>query len=467
MRCAEALRNKRSKQVTFKTKLLLITILPLIAVSLLIGGATYYQSRELINDQTEAVAQRILSAKRQEIRNYVSLALTSIEQLYKNEPNGRKAAQEEVREILQNLTFDHDGYFFVYTLDGTNVVHPKLPHLVGGNWWDLQDDNGDYVIRNLIRQAKAGGGFHQYVWHKPSTGTVEEKLGYAILLDKWGWMLGTGLYTDDIAQQVVAIRADFARSIRQTLFVIFTITLVAIVVAGTLIAGVRFSEQRFADSRLKELTNRIFQVQEQERKRVSTELHDSISQLLVSVRYGVELIHSEANRDPDLQAHAAKCLKTLDGTIAEVRRISRDLRPSVLDDMGLAAALISLGKEFQSQSGITVDVSAERCHTRLSEGAKTALYRVVQECVTNVARHARASEVSIDLKVGDQSLTLCVEDNGVGLPRPLPKTGGLGFRNMRERIETYGGRLTLSRRTSGGTRIKVQMPLDNAAAKAA
>lgn len=453
--------------MTFKTKLLIITILPLIAVSVLIGATTYLQSLKLIDAETRSVEERILAAKRQEIRNYVSLALTSIEQIYAEEPEGRAAAQEEVKEILENLTFEYDGYFFVYTLDGTNVVHPKLPHLVGENWWDLQDDNGDYVIRNLITQARSGGGFHQYVWHKPSTGSVEEKLGYAILLNKWGWMLGTGLYTDDIQKEVATIRAEFAQNIRQTLLVTFLITLAGIAVAGTLIAGVRFSEQRFADSKLKELTNRIFQVQEQERKRVSTELHDSISQLLVSVRYGIEMIHSEATRDPDLQVQAAKCLKTLDGTIAEVRRISRDLRPSVLDDMGLAAALGSLGKEIQSQSGIEVNVDAEQCHSRLSDGAKTALYRVVQECMTNVARHSRANRVNIDLKVGIHDLTLCVEDNGVGLPRPLPKTGGLGFRNMRERIETYGGKLILSRRSSGGTRIKVQMPLDNTSAKAA
>lgn len=453
--------------MTFKTKLLLITILPLIAVSVLIGGVTYYQSRALIDAETRSVETRILASKRQEIRNYVSLALTSIEQLYDNEPDGRLAAQAEVKKILTNLTFDHDGYFFVYTLDGTNVVHPKLPHLVGGNWWNLQDENDDYVIRNLIQAARDGGGFHPYVWHKPSTGSVEEKLGYAIMLDKWGWMLGTGLYIDDISKEVSAIRADFARSIRQTLIVIFVITLAAIIIVGALIASVRFSEQRFADARLKALTNRIFQVQEQERKRVSTELHDSISQLLVSVRYGVELIHSEANQNSELQAHAAKCLKTLDGTIGEVRRISRDLRPSVLDDIGLAAALGSLGKEFQTQSGITVNVTAERCHARLSEGAKTALYRVVQECMTNVARHAEANEVNISLIVGERNLVLSVDDDGIGLPQPLPKSGGLGIRNMRERIETFGGNIALSRQTTGGTRIKVEMPLDNSAAKAA
>lgn len=453
--------------MTFKTKLLLITILPLIAVSGLIGGVTYYQSANLIDAQTQAIEKRILAAKRQEIRNYVSLALTSIEEIYENEPSGRMVAQDEVARILKNLTFDYDGYFFVYSMDGTSIVHPKLPHLEGKNWWDLQDGNGDFVIRNLIEAARNGGGFHSYVWHKPSMGTVEEKLGYAIHLDRWGWMLGTGLYTDDISKEVAAIRADFARSIRQTLFVIFLITLAAIVIAGSLIAGVRFSEQRFADTRLKALTNRILQVQEQERKRVSTELHDSISQLLVSVRYGVELIHSEANENEELQAQAAKCLTILDGTITEVRRISRDLRPSVLDDMGLAAALGSLGKEFQMQSGIMVNVDAERCHTRLSEGAKTALYRVVQECMTNVARHSEAGEVNISLRVGANLLELCVEDDGIGLPQPLPRGGGLGFRNMRERIETYGGRLSLSRRRSGGTRIDVEMPLDNATAKAA
>ena len=453
--------------VTFKTKLLLITLLPLVAVSILIGSATYYQAHRLIEVETRAVEERILETKRQEIRNYISPALTSIERIYKEEPGGRAAAQEEVKQIIHNMTFGEDGYFFVYKLDGTNLVHPRLKHLVGGKWWDLQDPEGDYVIRNLIEAAKAGGGFHQYVWNKPSTGQVEEKLGYAILLEDWGWMLGTGLYTDDIAHEVAAIRADFAASIRQTVIVIFAITLIAIVIAGTLIAGVRFSEERFANSKLKELTNRIFDVQEQERKRVSTELHDSISQLLVSVRYGIEMIQSEAGGATALRDYATKCLKTLDGAISEVRRISRDLRPSLLDDMGLATALVSLGNEFQTQSGISVSVDAERCHDRLSDGAKTALYRVVQECMTNVARHSEARNVKIDLKVGPHTLALIVEDDGIGIPHPLPQNGGLGIRNMRERIETYGGTLRLSRRADGGTRLRVSMPLENNVSKAA
>lgn len=453
--------------MTFKTKLLLITIMPLIAVSILIGGATYYQARQLIEAETLKMERRILATKRQEIQHYISLALTSIERLYKEEPGGRAAAQEEAKRILNNMTFGADGYFFVYTMDGTNIVHPKLAHLVGMKLWDLQYPESDLGIRNLMEASRRGGGFQEYIWHKPSTGLVEEKLSYGVLLGKWGWMLGTGLYIDDISKEVNAIRTEFAASVRQTVVVIFAITFGAIIVAGTLIVAIRFSEQRFADSKLKELNNRIFDVQEQERKRVSTELHDSISQLLVSVRYGIEMIHTEAAENSVLRGYAVKCLKTLDGAISEVRRISRDLRPSILDDMGLATALNSLGKEFQSQSGITVNVEAERSHDKLSDGAKTALYRVVQECMTNVARHSHADTVDIRLSIGPQTLLLTVEDNGIGIPNPPPKTRGLGIRNMHERIETHGGTLNLSRRTGGGTLITVTMPLNTQMKKAA
>ena len=445
--------------MSLKLKLLLVTILPMIVISVLIGTTTYFQALDLIDSETAAVEKRIVAAKKQEIQNYISLALTSIEQTYNEEPNGRANAQEEVRQILDNMTFGEDGYFFAYQLDGTNIVHPKLAHLVGKKWWDLQDPEGDYVIRNLIEKAQAGGGFHPYVWHRPSTNLVEEKLGYAILLDKWGWMLGTGLYLDDIAREVSAIREDFATSIRETTIVIFVITLAAILIAGTLIASIRFSEQRFADTRLKELTTRVFEVQEQERKRVSTELHDGISQLLVSVRYGLEMMESEAHELPALHGQAGKSLQILDEALNEIRCISRDLRPSVLDDMGLASALKSLGKEFQTQSGIAVSVIADRAHNRLSDRAKTALYRVVQECLTNVARHSKAKNVNIELLVSPKLLTLKVEDDGIGLPNPIPKSGGLGFRNIRERMSIYGGDVTLSRPASGGTRIDISLPL--------
>ena len=145
--------------------------------------------------------------------------------------------------------------------------------------------------------------------------------------------------------------------------------------------------------------------------------------------------------------------------IGEVRRISKDLRPSILDDMGLSAALTSLAKDFEAQSGITVEISADRCRSRLPDSAKTALYRVVQEALTNVARHSAAAYVSIRLVAGERALTLTIQDDGVGIPLPLPQLGGLGIRNMRERIETHGGTMVMSRVGAQGTMIRVTMPM--------
>ena len=183
------------------------------------------------------------------------------------------------------MAYGEDGYFFVYDQHGTNLVHPRLPELVGKNWWNLQDPNGDFVIRNLLKVAKAGGGFHNYVWNKPSTGELAPKIGHAIFLKEWGWMIGTGLYTDDVEAEISAMRTSLGSSIDRTKTVLLALTIAGILLATIFTMMIRLSEQRFADQRLKELTNRIVEVQEDERKRVSTELHDGISQLLVSARY--------------------------------------------------------------------------------------------------------------------------------------------------------------------------------------
>lgn len=449
-----------------KTKLLLITIAPLIVVSALIASVNYYQSKALINSETQAIRERVLEEKRQEIRNYIHIARSAIMRLYLDEPGGRVAAQQEAKDVLNNLTFGQDGYFFVYTTDGTNLVHPKLTYLIGKNWIHLKDTKGTFVIQELIKAAEANGTFVEYIWHKPSAGKIERKISSAILFENWGWVVGTGLYLDDIDQAIEALRREVSRSIKATNIIILSITLVLIAIISVLLATLHLSEKRFADQKLKELNNRVFDVQEQERKRVATELHDSISQMLVSVRYGIELVQSSI-KDPDkLMQYSRKCLATLDATLNEVRRISRDLRPSVLDDMGLSAALVTLGKEFEERAGLYVEVKAARLHAQLSDDAKTAVYRVVQEAMTNITKHANADHVWINLRIAKYEMRLTIEDDGKGLPSPIP-SGGLGFSNMQERMETHGGSLKVSNRPAGGTQITVVLPLTTQTSAAA
>ncbi|MEP3279328.1 MAG: cache domain-containing protein [Stappiaceae bacterium] len=444
--------------MTLKTKLYLITILPLVLVSLLTAIVLWIQSERFILAEVQAVEQKILSGKQTELENYTRLALTAIEDVYTNEPGGKLAAQTRVKEILNTMDFGEDGYFYVYDFQGVNLVHPKIADYVGQDLWDLEDPTGNKVIQSLIAQARQGGGFHRYIWHKPSTRVLAEKLGYATQLDKWGWMVGTGIYIDDIAREVALIKAEIEKNVQQTAIVMFLITFAAVlIVAGTII-GFRISEQRIADRKLKELTHRIVDVQEEERKRVSSELHDSISQLLVSIRYSLDLAELKSQAIPEAKKLISKSLQILENALNEVRRISKDLRPSVLDDMGLAAAVISLGKEFQEQTGIEVMVTAERCHNRLSNEAKTAVYRVVQEALTNVARHSGARKVSITIHNSLSDLHLQITDDGCGIPEPVDLGTGLGIRNMRERIDTHHGEIILRSRRTGGTEITVRLP---------
>lgn len=482
-------------RLTFRTRLLLITILPLLAVSALSWLVISFQAEQLVRAELATVEKRILAARQAEIRNYISLAETSIRHLYEAEPAGQEAAQVEVMQILHDMTYGDDGYFFVYDNEGTNLVHPRLPELVGENWWNLQDPNGDYVIRSLIQEAQNGGGFHRYIWNKPTTGQAAEKLGYAVYLEKWGWMFGTGLYLDDIENEITILRAQTEENVDQTAIILFALTFVAVLMVSAMLFAIRLSEERFADSKLKDLTRRIVNIQEDERKRVSTELHDGISQLLVGARYSLDLAHSQASAESPVPADTsngnvatpaettmsspraliAKSMRVLDNAISEVRRISKDLRPSVLDDLGLAAAIQNLCNDFADQTRIQVNVTATPVGPILPDGAKTALYRVLQESLTNIAKHAEASRVSVELIRQTGILVLRIRDDGKGLPSKsgnggsggpssTPSSTGLGIRNMVERVESHGGKLILRpaefNGVTCGTEIYITMPLD-------
>jgi len=448
--------------MTFKTKLFFITLLPVLLILAATLMVINFQSSRLARSQAETVEKLYLDLKHAELKNYVMLARNALTPIYGSTLKTRRRAQREVTEIVRKMTFGEDSYFFIYEEDGTNIVNPRLTYLVGSNWIGLEDEDGRQVVKDLIDRAKKGGEFYSYIWKKPSSGEYVKKLGYSVYLDKWDWMLGTGIYLDDVSQQVQAVRVELQNTIRDTRYVLFGLALCALLLTGSVVGAARLSEQRFADARLKELSARQADIQEDERKRVSRELHDSISQLLVSTRYGLESALNRSKDDGSVSEPIKKSMDALDAAIAEVRRISMALRPSVLDDMGLAAAVKSLAAEFTKQSGIQVDVEAEQVRELLSDEAKTALYRVLQEALTNVAKHSGATHVGIRLGQRGNRVELRLEDDGVGMARGAerqPAGSGMGIRNMQERIDSFGGTIRFSRATKGGLAIRVGLPI--------
>ena len=444
-----------------KAKILMLAVAPLLLAIAAIGGLLTVETNRLDRQQAQILEDVLLSTKRDELRNYIALALTSIDHLY-GAGRDDQAAKEQAKAILSSMNFGDDGYFYVYADDGLNIVHPRQPELVGTNLWNMRDADGTWVIRELIARGKEGGGFQRYLWPKPSTGQVERKLGYSIALPRWGWTLGTGIYLDDVDAAAARLRGNLQSSVRQTLAGLATVAMIAAlaVFAGGL--ALNISEQRQADRKLKALAHRVVSSQEEERARVSRELHDHICQLLVSIKYQFELVgHRLAHPGGAPVTAIDKEIAALSRAIGEVRRISHDLRPALLDDLGLPAALAHIGNELAQRSGLEVRVSPEVQEERLPELQAVSLFRVAQEALRNVERHAGARRIDIRLADAGDRLELRITDDGVGFDVKnveLSKDRGIGLTNMRERVERNGGTFQLVSHP-GHTALVASFPL--------
>jgi signal transduction histidine kinase len=203
---------------------------------------------------------------------------------------------------------------------------------------------------------------------------------------------------------------------------------------------------------------RVVEAQELERRRLSRELHDETGQALTSILLGLRSLEESLETD-EARAATAGLRELVVATLQDVRRLAVELRPSALDDFGLVAALEHLTTSFQEQTGIQVDFGAALGEERLPGEVETALYRIVQESLTNVVKHARAERVSIALTRMQHSVKAVVEDDGQGFDPENTRDGGFGVVGMRERLSLLGGRLRVESRPGAGTTIAADVPL--------
>jgi two-component system, NarL family, sensor kinase len=447
--------------MSYKAKLIFIALLPIILISVTTIFVVNIQSARLATAQGDIVEKMYVELKRNELQNYIQLARGAIAPMYNSKLKSKREAQREASDILRKMSYGQDNYFFVYDKAGTNIVNPRLTYFVGNNWLGLENGNGKKIIQDMIQIGQEGGGFYEHVWRKPSSREYVNKLAFSTYFPRWDWMLGTGIYMDDVSDKVNTVQAELLNSIRQTRYVLLFLTIGAIAITTLILAGLQLSEQRLADARLKKLTARIVDIQEDERKRVSRELHDSISQLLVSAKYGIENALGHTRKGSKVSQPIESSITALNEAISEVRRISMDLRPSVLDDIGLAAALKGLGADFDAHSFFNVTVNAQSIHSLLSDEAKTALYRIVQEALTNAVKHSQARNVTINLAKVKSRIQLEIKDDGCGTPlgvRFLQETPGLGLRNMQERIDNFDGSIKFFDVKPSGFGIRVTLP---------
>jgi len=447
--------------LSLKAKILLLTILPMVVLSLTISWLYQRQAQELAEQQVAIFQENLMSSRREALKNHVELAMKSIQPVLEQMDNGmqRSLAEYRIKHQLRGMRYGSDGYFFAYRPDGVNLVHPTQPELESQNLYNMQDENGQFVIRDLLELAYSGGGYYQYHWRKPTSDDDVNKLSYVIEIPELGWMMGTGLYVDDIAEEIALLKQKVASNVRKSFWASTILLIATLSTVVLIVALVNMHTAQMADQRLQELANRFVTFQVIQRRNFARELHDGINQLLVSAKLRLNL----ANRqwpDDKAQDHLDKGAEQLNIAIQEVRRISHSLRPVLLDDLGLEAALHGLLDELEENSAIGSKRRIRLPKERLPDAIEMTIYRVVQEAITNIRKHAEASQVILSVTCNAQKITLFLGDNGCGFSVDADDNSGIGLMNMRERVELLGGKFSVRSRDAKGTLVKAELLLN-------
>jgi methyl-accepting chemotaxis protein len=191
---------------SIRQKIMLSSVAPVVVLSIFMMWIIYSTSHNIIQETSSLVSSSREQAVKTKIKSHVDIAISSIKTIYENASADDEEAKKQALDILRNMNFDNGNYIFVYQYDGTNLATRPKRSLEGKNLINLKDPNGKSLIRDLISAAKSGGDYYQYIWFNPANDKDEPKMSYAAGLNKWGWMVGTGAYLNQINVETAQIR---------------------------------------------------------------------------------------------------------------------------------------------------------------------------------------------------------------------------------------------------------------------
>lgn len=284
----------------------------------------------------------------------------------------------------------------------------------------------------------------QHVQNFGKTGVTSRRMGAAAVL--------TGLRADGEEFPVEASISQFGEGQQK----LYTVILRDVTLRAQAEAELRRSKEE-----LHELAAAANQLREHEQRRIARELHDELAQALTGIKMDVAWIKNKLPAEQSPITEKLKSLEALlDNTVAATRRISSDLRPMMLDDLGLVPATEWLVQNFTQRTGIHCELAIASAKLDLHDPEATTVYRILQESLTNVAKHAKASSVEITLAHNDGEISISVRDNGVGFSLESPrKQNSYGLIGMRERVYILGGEVQMESAPGQGTYIEVRLPL--------
>ena len=229
------------------------------------------------------------------------------------------------------------------------------------------------------------------------------------------------------------------------------------------VTEIRKAEEEVKNSReqLRKLATHLQTAQEEERGRISREIHDVLGQELTGIKMDLAWLNKEMDSISDSGRNRVNSLnKLIDSTIQSVRRISAELRPGILDDLGLISAMEWFSEEFEIRTDIEINLKINKFKEDLNQESRTALYRIFQEALTNIARHAKATTVRVELIRQDDLIQMLIVDNGIGIDIGRSKNEkSLGILGMQERVQILGGTFSIEGTKEKGTSVKVEIPI--------
>jgi two-component system, NarL family, sensor histidine kinase DegS len=294
---------------------------------------------------------------------------------------------------------------------------------------------------------------------------------YASIIFKWqGSLIGTVILMISVCPIIISLWNDFTMRMINIIVLLLPITIVMII---KIELELRRKDKKIYIEREKEYQaylTKILETQEKERRRLAEELHDGSVQTLLAVASYAESIEVTNENVTEMKHKAAWIKEKIRSTVEDLRKMSIDLRPGVLDDLGLIYALKWLVSRTNKTSGIHVHLTIDNLDSSLNPELKVNIFRIVQEALQNIEKHSKSTEAFINIEAGTQSLKLVIRDNGRGFTLPdklgnLVTEGKLGLIGIQERIRSLGGVLELDSSPSAGTCLTIDIPFSNHSSK--
>lgn len=290
---------------------------------------------------------------------------------------------------------------------------------------------------------------------------------YASIVFKWqGSLIGSVILMISVLPIIVSLWGDFTMRMTNIIVLLLPITIVMII---KIELELRRKDKKIYIEREKEYQaylTKILETQEQERRRLAEELHDGSVQTLLAVASYAESVELTDENVTEMKRKAAWIKEKIRSTVEDLRRMSVDLRPGVLDDMGLVSALKWLANRTNKALGIHVHVIIDNLDSAMDPELEVNIFRIVQEALLNIEKHSKSTEVFISIEAGTQSLKLVIRDNGRGFTLPdklgnLVTEGKLGLIGIQERIRSLGGVLEIDSKPNAGTCLSIDIPLSS------